>query len=68
MGILLTILRTLGGVGLSMIMSLLTEKTMKRLAILGLEKIAEKYGSETAKKALEIAKESWESNPTQPKT
>ena len=59
MGIALTILRTLGGILLGMGMSLLTEKVIKSLIVLGLEKLVKKTESDADDKVLQEAKKAW---------
>lgn len=53
------IIGTLGSVLLSMLMSLLTEKFMKKALIAGLEALAKKTENEVDDKVVAAAKEAW---------
>jgi hypothetical protein len=64
MGILMPILGTLGTVALHMLTQLMTEKVLKKMIILGLEKLAARTQTDVDDQLVKAAKEAWEDKPT----
>lgn len=54
-----TILATLGGIGMHMLMSLMTETFLKKALIIGLEKLAAKTATDSDDKLVAAAKDAW---------
>lgn len=62
--IIATILATLGKTLLGLLMSLLTERFLKKAIIASLEKIVDRTQNDLDNKILSAAKEAWEDKPS----
>jgi hypothetical protein len=49
----------LGGIGMKLLMSLLTEAVIKRIIIIALEKLVAKTATDVDNKLLKVVKETW---------